>query len=163
MLQWGRDMLDYLRSFETGGGGVLSDLAPNQLWTWVVVSVLSFGLVIVAYTTGLRISPMRKLPQLEMASGKPIPPALQNHMMWGFGAGVLFLLGGLNTQSWGVSNPGTVATMAGAFLTVLSGAARTFMGGSGRLHLLAAYGSLAAFLAGLAFSAMQAAAAFLSN
>lgn len=133
----------------------LEQLEPRQLW--VLMAGLGAGnvMLVLAYLTGARISSMRRLPDLA-AAARAIPVPVQWHMVWGLSATALMLLSDLNALSWGAGSAAHVATMLAAFAASLTGAARLFMGGSGRAHLLAAAAGALAFAAGLAVYVAQA-------
>lgn len=122
------------------------DRAPAPDFTALTGTAAAFLLLILAYQSGHRIKRMRRATDLAIGGGKPLPPTLQWHMLWGFATGMLFLLGDLTVLSSG--NAGWVhpATLAGLSLIILSGAARAFLGGSGRLHLASAAAGLLIFL-----------------
>lgn len=117
-------------------------------------TAFAYVLLAIAYATGFRIMRMSRLPDWIIGAGKPVPPALQSHMAWGFVAGLFLFLGGLNALTAG-GGLLPVITMGAAALIVISGAARVHMGGSGRLHLAAALAGLAAFAAGAVFLGAQ--------
>lgn len=92
---------------------------------------------------------LRRLPDGNLQRGRPLPDAVQWHLLTGFAAGFILLVGGLAALG-AVETAGLpLPTLAAAFLVVLSGAARAFLGGSGRLHLAAVVIALPVFAANL--------------
>ncbi len=121
----------------------------NQNTALLLATAFAYVLLIIAYLTGFRIWRMSRLPDWDAGAGKPAPPALQAHMAWGGVAGLFLVLGSLNALSAaGEAGPLPVVVLAATALTVISGVARVYMGGGGRLHLLAALAGLIAFGAG---------------
>lgn len=131
---------------------------PFSLWTWLLGNAFVFGLAAAAYATGIKIARLRRVTHWTPGPGRPIPPQLQTHMAWGFLTGLFTLLVTLNAFSLGVGGPASVAFLAGVALSVLTGAARTFLGGSGTMHLVVTASSGAALAAALVAFIMQAVA-----
>lgn len=130
---------------------------PETFWLWLLGNAFIFGLAGAAYATGIRISRLRRVTHWDPGPGRPIPPPLQAHMAWGFLTGLFTLLVTLNAFSQGLGSPAAVALLAGVLLSVLTGAARTFLGGSGTMHLLVTASAGAALAAALVAFLIQAA------
>lgn len=92
---------------------------------------------------------MRRLPDWDVGRGRPLPESLQWHALTGFAAGFVLLLGGLGALGAAETTGLPLPTLAALFLVVLSGAARAFLGGSGRLHAAAVAVALPVLLAHL--------------
>lgn len=120
-------------------------------------NVFVFGLAAAAYATGIRIARLRRVTHWTPGPGRPLPPHVQAHMAWGFLTGLFSLIVTLNSFSLGLGGPAAVAFLAGVALSVLTGAARTFLGGSGTMHLFVTASSGAALAAALVAFIMQAA------
>ncbi len=133
----------------------MDQLEPRQFWALLAGLGAGNALLVLAYVTGARIAAMRRLPDLA-GLAKAIPAPLQWHMVWGLSATALIFVSDLNALSWGVGGAAHVATMGAAFAAALTGAARLYMGGSGRAHLLAVAAGAAIFVAGVASFAVHA-------
>lgn len=94
---------------------------------------------------------MRRLPDWDLGRGRPLPETLQWHALTGFAAGFILLLGGLGALGAAETTGLPLPTLAAVFLVVLSGAARAFLGGSGRLHSAAVAVALPVLLIHLLF------------
>ncbi len=131
---------------------------PFSFWAWLAGNAFVFGLAGAAYATGIKIARLRRVTHWTPAPGRPLPPHVQAHMAWGFLTGLFALLVTLNAFSLGLGGPAAVAFLAGVALSVLTGAARTFLGGSGTMHLVVTASSGAALAAALVSFIMQAVA-----
>lgn len=121
-------------------------------WELAGAILLGYGMLAAAYASGVRI---RRLGRLEnrRATDRPLPEPLQWHMLTGFAAGGILTLASLVTISRSAEIGLTVPALAAVSLIVLSGAARVFLGGRGRLHLAAVIIGAPVFLAALAVGA----------
>lgn len=115
----------------------------------LIGTAFAYALLIVAYVTGFKILRMSRLPDWETVTGKNLPPALQAHMAWGGVAGFFLFLGSLNAVTGSGATTLPMLIMAATALVVITGIARVYMGGSGRLHMLAAFAAITVFIAGL--------------
>lgn len=131
-------------------GLTAAPLEPGDLWRYITGTAASFAALVMAYTTGLRILRLLRLHDLTLAYGKRTPEPLQWHMVWGLATGALFLVGELTVMSWGAGGWISPLTLAFTALAVVSGLGRTFMGGSGRLHMIAIILAAPIYLARLA-------------
>lgn len=113
----------------------------------VVGTALGYALAVAAYVSGLRIRRLRRLPDWDLRPGRPLPEPVQWHLLVGVAAGLLLFLAALTSLGAPEVRGLPLPTLAAAFLAVLSGAARVFLGGSGRLHLLAVTFGLPVLLA----------------
>lgn len=108
---------------------------------------LGYGLLVLAYLSGWRVARLRRLPDWELRPGRPLPEAVQSHVLAGLAGGLLFLLAGLSALS-GAAAPGLpLPALAAAALAVLTGAVRLLLGGSGRPHLVAVLAAAPVLLA----------------
>lgn len=122
-------------------------LEPGDIWRYAIGMIASLATLVMAYISGLRILRLLRLHDLTLAYGRRIPEPLQWHMVWGLATGALFLFGELTVMSWGAGGWISPLTLAITAIAVISGLARTFMGGSGRLHMVTVLIAIPVYLA----------------
>ncbi len=126
------------------------ELEQGQLWQYIAGTAGAFLALILAYTSGLKIMRIARVQDLQASYGKRMPEQLQWHMVLGLATGALFLVVELSIMSWGAGGWTSPAALGATALVGISGLARTFMGGSGRLHMISALVALPVYLARLA-------------
>lgn len=111
---------------------------------------MAFALLILAYVSGFKVMRLRRLARLEYGPGRPMPPALQWHLVAGLFAGANVAVDAFAALSSPFGSAVHMASLVAALAVVFTGVSRAFFGGDSRWHLLAALAAAGVFAARLA-------------